>query len=181
MRTIQVAIVLALLASMASAQSPRTDPAAVERGRPLFVAQCGFCHGPNARGGANGPDLTRSVVVQEDEAGKQLGEFVRTGRPDRGMPKFDLGDAQMSDIAAFLHGEIRAAADRNAYKILDILVGDAKAGEAFFKGAGACIRCHAVDGDLKGIGSQYEPESLQGKLLLPRERKPAPDRPSIPL
>src|SRR5258708_11206089 len=132
MRAAQAAIVMALLAPLAAAKAPRPDPAAVDRGKALFGSQCGFCHGSNARGGSNGPDLTRSVVVQEDEAGKQLGEFVRAGRPDRGMPKFDLGDAQLADIAAFLHGEIRAAADRNAYKILDILVGDAKAGEAFF-------------------------------------------------
>src|SRR5438552_1111679 len=140
MRTVQVAIVLALIGSVAAAQAPRPDPAAVERGKALFGSQCGFCHGSNARGGSNGPDLTRSVIVQEDEAGKQLGDFVRAGRPERGMPKFDLGDAQVADIAAFLHAEIRAAANRNAYTILDILVGDAKTGESFFTGTGGCVR-----------------------------------------
>ncbi len=160
-------VAVAGLVASAAAQTPRPDPAAVERGKTLFGAQCGFCHGSNARGGSNGPDLTRSIVVQEDENGKQLGEFVRAGRPDRGMPKFDLGDAQLADIAAFLHGEIRAAADRNAYKILDILVGDAKAGEAFFK-AGGCIRCHGADGDLKGIGAKFDPAMLQARMLVPR-------------
>ncbi|HMD36384.1 MAG TPA: c-type cytochrome [Vicinamibacterales bacterium] len=161
-------VVALAAAAAAAAQAPRGDPAAVDRGRPLFVAQCGFCHGSNARGGSNGPDLTRSIVVQEDEDGKQLGEFVRAGRPDRGMPKFDLPDAQISDVAAFLHGEIRAAADRNAYKILDILVGDPNAGEAFFAGAGGCTRCHRTDGDLKGIGAKYEPSTLQARMLVPR-------------
>jgi mono/diheme cytochrome c family protein len=153
---------------VADAQAPRIDSDAVERGKPVFASQCGFCHGINARGGANGPDLTRSILVQEDESGRQLGEFVRAGRPDRGMPKFDLADAQVADIAAFLHGEIRAAADRNAYKILDILVGDPKAGEAFFAGAGGCTRCHRADGDLKGIGAKYAPAALQARLLVPR-------------
>jgi mono/diheme cytochrome c family protein len=106
--------------------------------------------------------------VQEDENGRQLGEFVRAGRPDRGMPKFELSDAQVADIAAFLHEEIRAAADRNAYKILDILVGDPKAGQAFFAGAGGCVRCHSADGDLKGIGGKYEPALLQARMLVPR-------------
>jgi len=155
-------------AAAAWAQAPRVDQAAAERGRPLFGSECGFCHGSNARGGANGPDLTRSVLVQEDDDGKQLAEFVRAGRPDRGMPKFDLADEKIADIAAFLHGEIRAAANRNAYKILDILVGDPKAGEAFFAGAGGCARCHRPDGDLKGIGSKYEPAALQSRLLVPR-------------
>src|SRR5262245_62377872 len=46
---------------------PQFDPAAVERGQRLHVAQCGFCHGPTARGGSTGPDLTRSVLVLDDE------------------------------------------------------------------------------------------------------------------
>jgi mono/diheme cytochrome c family protein len=29
------------------------DPAAVERGRKLFVPTCGLCHGEDARGGAD--------------------------------------------------------------------------------------------------------------------------------
>src|SRR3954466_15509389 len=33
------------------------DPAAVNRGKNLFVATCGFCHGANATGGENGPNL----------------------------------------------------------------------------------------------------------------------------
>ena len=164
----------------AAAQSPRADPAAVDRGRPLFGSECGFCHGSNARGGSNGPDLTRSIVVQEDENGHQLGEFVRAGRPDRGMPKFELSDAQVADIAAFLHGEIRAAADRNAYKILDILVGDPKAGAAFFAGAGRCVQCHKADGDLKGIGGRYDPATLQARMLVPRGVRPAGSGPPLP-
>jgi len=163
------AVALAIISTDAlHAQASRVDPEAAACGKPVFVSQCGFCHGSNARGGANGPDLTRSILVQEDDNGKQLGEFVRAGRPDRGMPKFDLGDAQVADIAAFLHGEIRAAADRNAYKILDILVGDPRAGGAFFGGAGGCVRCHRADGDLKGVGARYEPARLQERILMPR-------------
>jgi mono/diheme cytochrome c family protein len=168
MRTFQWLVLVAASAIGASAQAPQPDTAAIDRGKPLFGSECGFCHGTNARGGANGPDLTRSIVVQEDEGGKQLAAFVRVGRPDRGMPKFDLTDAQTADIAAFLHAEIHAAADRNAYKILDILVGDAKAGAAFFAGAGGCARCHAADGDLKGIGAKFDPPALQARMLMPR-------------
>src|SRR5262245_36471661 len=114
----------------------RFDQAAVERGQKMFVAQCGFCHGSNATGGQSGPDLIRSVLVMGDEDGKQLGEFLKVGRPDKGMPRFDLSQEQARDIAAFLHQRITAAANRGGYKILNILVGDAKSGEAFFNGAG---------------------------------------------
>jgi mono/diheme cytochrome c family protein len=174
-----------LLAVVTRAQQqalgPPTDPAAVERGQRLHVQECGFCHGANARGGSGGPDLTRSALVQTDENGKQLGEFLQVGRPDRGMPKFDLTPAQSTDLAAFLHGAIYLNANRRLYKILDILVGDAKAGEAYFSGAGRCSSCHSPSGDLKSIGAKYEPATLQGRLLMPRGRAAAPGAAPDPL
>lgn len=175
--TICTASALVFAAAMAAGQpqapTPLADPAAIERGRQLLTAECGFCHGSNARGGASGPDLTRSELVQTDEHGKQLGEFLRVGQPDRGMPKFDLTDAQVSDLAAFLHSEIYLAANRRLYKILDILTGDPKVGEAFFNGDGGCRSCHSPAGDLKGIGVRYkDPATLQGRMVLPRAAPP---------
>ena len=156
------------------------DQAAIERGQQIMTAQCGFCHGSNARGGASGPDLTRSVLVQTDEGGRQLGEFLRAGRTDRGMPKFDLPQQQVEDLAAFLHATIYLASNRRLYKILDILTGDPRAGEAFFNGAGRCRTCHSPAGDLKGIGAKYgDPAVLQQRMLLPRGLPPgAPPVPS---
>jgi mono/diheme cytochrome c family protein len=144
------------------------DQAAVDRGQQLFVAQCGFCHGSNATGGQSGPDLIRSVMVMNDENGKQLGEFLKVGRPDKGMPKFEMSQEQTKDIATFLHQRIAAVVDRGAYKVLNILVGDAKAGEAFFNGAGKCNTCHSPTDDLKGIGAKYDPATLQGRIVMPR-------------
>jgi mono/diheme cytochrome c family protein len=168
-------------AAQQQALTPVTDTAAVERGQKLLVDQCGFCHGANARGGSGGPDLTRSTVVQADENGKQLGEFLAAGRPDKGMPKFDLPAPQLSDLASFLHSAIYLNANRRLYKILDIVVGDAKAGEAYFNGAGRCASCHSPARDFKGIGAKYEPATLQGRLLLPRGRERAADAPPVPL
>lgn len=151
-------------------EGQRVDQAAVERGQQMFVAQCGFCHGSNATGGQSGPDLIRSVLVMNDEDGKQLGEFLKAGRPDKGMPKFDMSQEQARDIAAFLHQRIVAVINRGDYKILNILVGDAKAGEAFFNGAGKCNTCHSPAGDLQGIGAKYDPVTLQGRIVMPRGR-----------
>ena len=163
--------VLSLLALSAAAQ-PRSgdrtpiDAEAIKRGQALLVERCGFCHGSNARGGAGGSDLTRSEVVQEDERGKQLGEFLKVGRPERGMPPFELQDREVSDLAAFLHDQISLAANRSSYKILDIVVGDPKKGEAYF--AKNCGSCHSATGDLKGVGAKYDPATLQGRVVMPR-------------
>jgi len=168
-----IVVAVTALSAQQQALGPPTDPAAVERGQRLLVQECGFCHGANARGGSGGPDLTRSALVQTDENGKQLGEFLQVGRPDKGMPRFDLTPAQNADLAAFLHGAIYLNANRRLYKILDILVGDPKAGQAYFNGAGRCSSCHSPSGDLKGIGAKYEPATLQGRLLMPRGRAAA--------
>ena len=164
-------------------EEPQFDADAMQRGKDLLVARCGFCHGSNARGGATGPDLTRSAMVQEDENGKQLGEFLKVGRPERNMPKFELTPAELTDLATFLHASIYQIGNRGAYKILDILTGDAKAGEAFFQGAGGCASCHSATGDLQGVGAKYEPATLQERMLMPRARRrrgPAGERPTPP-
>src|SRR5205807_3527753 len=143
------------------------DPVSVDRGEQVLAVHCAFCHGSNARGAAGGPDLLRSPLVMEDEDGRQLGEFLKVGRPDKGMPKVDLAPEQVVDLAAFLHSRIAAAANRASYKILDIVTGDPKAGAAFFNGAGQCSTCHSVDGDLKGIGGKYDPVTLQSRFIMP--------------
>ncbi len=164
---------LALLGSALSVSAqepPKFDPASVTRGQQIFVSTCGFCHGSNAKGGEKGPDLLRSVLVLDDEGGKSIGRVVLKGRPDKGMPKFAMTPEQIADIAAFLHSSIAAAANRDDYKVLNIVTGDAKAGEAYFNGAGHCNTCHSVTGDLKGIGKKYEPVTLQDRMIMPHDR-----------
>jgi cytochrome c oxidase cbb3-type subunit 3 len=158
--------------------TPKFDPAAVERGKQVQVTHCGFCHGSNARGGAQGPDLTRSPLVQSDENGKELGAFLKVGRPEKNMPKFDLPEQDVQDLATFLHATIVAVADRGKYKILNILVGDAKKGESFFHGAGKCASCHSTTKDLRGVAAKYEDVvDLQQRLVMPRGRRRGPAPP----
>jgi mono/diheme cytochrome c family protein len=149
---------------------PNIDPAAVERGQKSFTASCAFCHGANAKGGESGPDLIRSVVVLDDEDGKDIGALLKTGRQDQGMPKFDFTTQQVSDIASFLHKRISDAAFRQTYTVLDVLTGNAKDGEAYFNGAGGCKTCHSATGDLKAVGSKYDAEGLQNRMILPPRR-----------
>jgi cytochrome c oxidase cbb3-type subunit 3 len=143
------------------------DAATLERGKTAFVSQCGFCHGSNAKGGESGPNLIRAVPVIDDEDGNLIGPIVLGGRQDKGMPKFNMTQQQIFEIAAFLHEGVRAAAERGTYKILNIVTGNPKAGEAYFNGAGKCNTCHSVTGDLKGVAARYDPIALQGKFLMP--------------
>ncbi len=152
---------------------PPIDAAAAERGRLFFAQTCSFCHGIDARGGAEGgSDLTRSPIVLADSTGGQLGQFLQVGRPDKKMPAFPLPPAQVIDLAMFL----RSAAAAGGRGAAAIVVGEAKAGEAFFNGAGNCTKCHSITGDLKGIGLKYPTAALQGRLVLPRGRGGYPGR-----
>jgi mono/diheme cytochrome c family protein len=143
------------------------EPATVERGKTSFVAQCGFCHGANAKGGESGPDLVRSIQVIDDENGNLIGPIIQGARQSKGMPKFDMPQKEIQEITAFLHTAVRSAAERGNYKILNIVTGNAKAGETYFNGQGKCNTCHSVTGNLKGVGAKYDPIALQGKVLMP--------------
>jgi hypothetical protein len=91
---------------------------------------------------------------------------VQNGLADRGMPRIDLTAAQISDIAAFLHGFRVSGYDMSRQRPPSILVGDAKAGEAYFQAK--CAPCHSLTGDLKGFGAKFDdPKVLQQTWLMP--------------
>jgi len=50
-----------------------------------------------------------------------------------------------------------------AQSTLDILVGNATAGQAYFNGH--CSGCHSVTGDFAGIGAKYDPKTLQNLIV----------------
>src|SRR5436305_1416406 len=64
----------------------KPDTGMVALGRSQFSASCSFCHGANAAGGAEGPNLMRSSVVRHDHDGDVIGKVIREGRPNTGMP-----------------------------------------------------------------------------------------------
>lgn len=145
---------------------PAGDPAAIERGRALYSVNCAFCHGADTRGGDSGPSLLRSGVVLDDRHGELIAPVVKSGRPDRGMPKFAFSDDQIADVAAFIHTFRAAGYDESRQKPPSILVGDAKAGEAVF--AARCASCHSATGDLRGVAARIADEKLlQQTWLMP--------------
>jgi mono/diheme cytochrome c family protein len=147
-------------------QHPPADPAMVERGKALYGVNCQFCHGGDARGGEGGPNLLRADVVLNDQQGELIAPIVQNGRVDQGMPKFPMTNAQVADIAAFIHSFRVAGYDNSRMKPPTIVVGDAAAGETYFKTK--CASCHSVTGDLKGIGAKVtEPRDLQQMFVMP--------------
>src|SRR5271165_2575199 len=145
-------------------QRPPGDPAMIERGKALYGVNCQFCHGSDARGGEGGPNLIRAEIVLNDQNGELMAPVIQNGRIDQGMPKFPMTNAQVADVAAFIHSFRVAGYDASRLKPPTILVGDRAAGEAYFKTK--CASCHSVTGDLKGIGAKYsEARALQQAIV----------------
>lgn len=165
---------LILLSAAFCLAADQPSKESIERGRKLFVESCGFCHGNDASG-SRAPDLIRSAAVNHDENGNVIAPIIRNGRPDKGMPGFPLSDAQIGDIAAFLHSRVLAglasAEVRNDYPLQKLLTGNAAAGRTFFQGDGGCAGCHSPAGDLAGIAGKYTPIELQQRFLYPYGKK----------
>jgi mono/diheme cytochrome c family protein len=152
--------------SEAALKASKENPEAVARGAQAFAEKCAGCHGATAKGTNKAPDLVRSVLVIDDEKGILISPVLRNGRPDKGMPKLNLTEGQISDIVAWMHVQTYAADHRNTYLFLDANTGDPKKGEAYFNAH--CTSCHSATGDLKGIGGKYDAHNLQGRWLQPR-------------
>lgn len=169
-----VALASGLLPGVACAQAPaNADAGQVERGHKQFQQACGFCHGPDATG-ARGPDLVRSPLVAHDVKGDLIGEVVRNGRPDKGMPPLPATPDQIADISAFLHARAREALESSgvpaSYPVERLLTGSAEQGKAFFDGAGGCKNCHSPTGDLAGVAKKYSSIELEAHMLYPDEK-----------
>ena len=151
------------------ADRPAVDPAAADRGRKVWAAECITCHGASARGSDTVPSLLRSLVVLRDRAGSTLGPFLKKGHPmQSGAPSAGLTDAQIADISNFLRQRINDTLRGSpVFTEQDILVGDPKAGEAYFTGEGKCTACHSATGNLAGIASRLGPVDLQQRMLFP--------------
>jgi mono/diheme cytochrome c family protein len=130
----------------------------------LYGVNCQFCHGADIRGGDGGPSLLRSSLVLADQNGELIGPVVRTGRP--GMPKFTFSNDQIADVAAFVHTFRAAGYDESRLTPPSIIVGNAVAGESFFKAK--CGTCHSTSGDLRGLATKISDERLlQQTWLMP--------------
>ena len=65
------------LCGQAGPTRPDVDPAAADRGKRVYLQYCVNCHGSQAKGTEDGPDLIRSVVVLHDKAGSELAPALK--------------------------------------------------------------------------------------------------------
>lgn len=177
-----VLLLVPLMRQMLCAQDPddvrqAQAEAAASAGKAQFRKTCAFCHGADARG-ASGPDLIRSPLVNHDVNGNLIGQVIRNGRPEKGMPAFPLSEAQIRQIADFLHSEAKIASTvarrvPTEYPLEKLLVGDAEAGKKYFNGVGGCSGCHSPERDLAHIASKYKPIDLQSRIAFPSGATPS--------
>jgi mono/diheme cytochrome c family protein len=144
---------------------PKAPQDVLDRGKATFSVNCAFCHGSDAGGGSVGPNLMRSEVVLQDKHGELIAPIVHGARVDRGMPKIDLSDAQIGDIADWLHS-IKISSRGGHEEKINIVVGNAQIGKATFDKT--CGSCHSVTGDLQGFAAKYtDPRAMQQAWIMP--------------
>ena len=162
--------------SASQATPPQPAPTEqVQKGQSLFATQCAFCHGRDATGGETGPDLTSSELVEKDVDGREIGLVMRSGRIDKGMPPFNLADADLAAVVAFIHAQ-KAKIDshagrRRTVQAEDLQTGNAAEGKRYFNGAGGCTKCHSPSGDLAGVARRFRGLALLEHMLYPGGRR----------
>jgi len=140
---------------------PLASPEVIARGKAVYSVNCTACHGADLRGGdQGGPSLLRSLSALSDQHGETVAPIIRGARQDKGMPGFNLADADITAVAEFIHSVLAKVGSQARPpgaidpSTLNVLVGNAAAGQAYFQAK--CASCHSVTGDLKGIASKFE-------------------------
>lgn len=161
-------------ATFPAQQRPPGDPAVIARGKTLYEVNCRLCHGADLRGGdMGGVNLLRSPLVLTDQHGELILPVVRSGRQNPGLPPMppfpQIAEDDVKAIAEYIHSVAATMRGQGnpppgAPVVLNILVGDVKAGKAYFDAK--CASCHSPTGDLQGIGMRYaDPVQLQNSWV----------------
>jgi cytochrome c oxidase cbb3-type subunit 3 len=156
-------------ATFPAQQRPLADAVLIARGSGLYGVHCRLCHGSDLRGGEmGGSNLLRSQLALNDQDGELIGPVITQGRQNPGqpsMPAIPLPPEDQRAVAAYIHSVHATMRGQGSPPSgppveLNILVGDATAGEAYFKTN--CSSCHSPTGDLQGIATKYaDPVQLQ--------------------
>lgn len=141
---------------------PLASADVLARGHALYESNCASCHSTDLRGVAGkGNNILHSGVTMNDKKG----ELVAAELKKHAQP-ISLSDNDSEAVAEYIHSVLATMGGQGspprseASPELNVLVGDAKAGEAYF--GRHCASCHSLTGDMKGIASKYsDPRALQ--------------------
>jgi cytochrome c oxidase cbb3-type subunit 3 len=159
-------------ATFPAQQRPPGDPSLIARGNGLYGVHCRACHGVDLRGGdQGGPNLLRSDVVLNDQAGELIVPVVLNGQQGAGssMPPIRVTQDDARAIAEYIHSVTATMRGQGnpppgPVPVLNVLIGDAGAGEMYFRSK--CATCHPATGDLRGIGARLvDPTTLQNHWI----------------
>lgn len=162
------------LRQTASTQNKVAPKELIESGKTLFQQQCAFCHGRDASGGETGPSLVDSELVKRDKTGAAIAAVIHNGRPEKGMPKFDLSETALAGVVAFIFNQQASSATngkRRGVLPSDLRTGNAALGKRYFEGEGHCSSCHSTTGDLAHVGSRLVGLKLEQRMLYPNRAK----------
>jgi PQQ-dependent dehydrogenase (methanol/ethanol family) len=141
-------------------------------GKKLYAVHCAGCHGADAHGTAQAPNLQGNRRLR-GRSTDQLRAVIQHGVPAAGMPAFNLPGQELDLLARFVHS-LNSSAVENA------LSGNPTEGEQLFFGKAQCSSCHMVQGrghaigpDLSKVGRELTAAELEKALLHP-DRNIAP-------
>ena len=137
----------------------------------LFRAECGRCHGRDAKGNdeTSAPDLTTGRFRSAD-TDKDLFNVIRDGIDGTTMIGISWAqDQEIWQVVTYLNSLSVNPADIQ-------LTGNATEGKKLFNGKGDCNSCHMVKGkggrlgpDLSIVANRRTPDELKSDLLKPSE------------
>ena len=171
---VPVVLVVVLVApgvarSAAAQENPYTTAVDQLMGERTYRAQCGRCHGRDARGGqeTGAPDLTVPLDANTDP---ELFQVIREGIPGTAMigASRRSSDQMVWQMVTYLNSFY---VDPSDYE----LSGDVARGQRLFADR-ECARCHRVEGeggrfgpDLTSLGTRLDPEEIRTSLTDPDE------------
>ncbi|MEP6717314.1 MAG: c-type cytochrome [Terriglobia bacterium] len=145
---------------------PLAEPDVLARGKAVFESNCARCHATDLRGNPpEGHSLLHSMIALNDKRGELIGDSLL-----KHEAPITLAGGDPVAVAEYVHSILATVGGQGSPpgrpdgSDLNILVGDAKAGQAYF--AKACAGCHSATGDLKGIAGKYaDARALQNGWL----------------
>lgn len=158
-----------LVSPAAAQQNPYTTPVDELMGQRTYQAQCGRCHGRDARGGqeTGAPDLTVPLDASTDQ---ELFRVIREGIPGTAMigASRRSSDQMVWQMVTYLNSFHVDPADYE-------LSGDVARGARLYAERD-CARCHRVEGDggrfgpdLTSLGTRLTPDEIRASLSDPNE------------